>query len=195
MSSNGKNLVLILGGVSYTETSTYTLNRIYERLAEGGHQDVEVVLVDPVEWKCGNKGGVTTHHLMTLAEYMREYPPEQLMHTYRKVAIVDDIKFKDYTLRAGHLQSAEHQRLVAIAEAHRDCISWWELYGAWYQLSGIRELNHVRVREGGTYIPLRIVNTAIAARFETLAEKGLIRCFRIGEAPAPENLLTVLFYD
>ena len=190
-----KDLVLVLGGIAYHDLTILPINRFYARLAEdlrATQHAVEVILVDPEEWKHGDRDGVTTHHRMTLAEYVLAYPPEELLSKYRRVAIVDDIKFEDYRLRQAILTSPEHKRLVAVADANKDRVAWWEFYrldGDHGEIVGIREINHIR------RVPLLspIAVVILGMQMERLVRDGTVKRFCFGEAPAPEGLLAELF--
>ena len=124
--------LLILGGVSYSALPIEPINRFYKRLAENRldkktdptENRLDVELVDPEEWKYGDKGGVDRHYRMTLAEYAQEHPLDELLKKYDRVAIVDDMKFTDHRLREAIKASVEYQQLFAIADTNKDRVSW-----------------------------------------------------------------------
>ena len=90
------NLVLILGGVSHTCTLAehYKLNRLYKQLEKSAN--VEVVVVNPVTWNGGDNTGVS-HWQLTLQDYAAKDPrPTEMLASYNKIAIIDDIQFKPF---------------------------------------------------------------------------------------------------
>ncbi len=192
--------MLILGGVSHTKLLIYPLNRFYSRIAEDlrtAERDVDVVLVDPDDWEGG--GGVTKHYQMTLEDYAQDNPLDELLSKYKRVCIVDDMKFRDFRKRSAIEASDEYKQLVSIANLNKDRVSWWEFFSKdeWgeSEIIGIRELNHVRAKEGGPYINLDIIRTLMFIRFWDLYNKELIETYEFGEAPAPEGLLDKLFWS
>ena len=90
------NLVLILGGVSHTLETGYKLNLLYRQLAIDKSANVEVVVVDPDAWNGGDNTGVS-HWQLTLQDYTAKDPrPTEMLASYNKIAIIDDIQFKPF---------------------------------------------------------------------------------------------------
>jgi len=73
----------------------------------------------------------------------------------------------------------------------------WEFYrpglGPYAPVDGIRDINHVRSKPGQPFGSMKDTPVLLHIKFRSLVEEGLIKHFRFGEAPAPEDLLFALF--
>ena len=143
------NLVLILGGVSHTQAEDYRLNRLYKQLAIEKRADVEVVVVDPDTWDGGDDTGVS-HWQVTLQDCATKFPPTEMLASYNKIAIIDDIQFKPFfgSLRPTQLRdriedSAEWKQLRDMADNHPDRVTWW-LFSQRINYDLV-EINHVKI--------------------------------------------------
>ena len=196
-----KHLVLVLGGVSYAEFVITTINRMYARLAENLRDapgTADVVVVDPAEWKFGDRDGITEHYRMELQDFAEAHPLQPYLDRYDRVAIVDDLQFHKVLgarERNEIVNSDAYKQLIAYADAHRGRVAWWECFdtpqagggsrGSDTTTIGMREINNnVRQLKDGSVKP---VPMAQARLFVIL--KGSNREMYFGEAPAPANLL------
>lgn len=196
-----KHLVLVLGGVPHSEFLITTINRMYARLAEN-LRDVpgiaDVVVIDPMEWKFGDKNGITEHYRMELQDFAEAHPLQSYLDRYDRVAIVDDLQFHKVLgtrERNEIVNSDAYKHLIAYADAHRGRVAWWECFdtpqagggsrGSDTLTRGMREINNnVRHLKDGSVVPV----TMEQARLFVIL-KGSNREMYLGEAPAPADLL------
>lgn len=196
-----KHLVLVLGGVSYAEFVIFSINRMYARLAENLRDapgTADVVVVDPAEWKFGDRDGITEHHRMELQDFAEAHPLQQYLDRYDRVAIVDDLQFHK-VLGAREREEVEnsdaHKQLIAYADAHRGRVAWWEWFdtpqagggsrGSDSKTVGMREFNNnMRRLKDGSLMPVPMEQARL---FVIL--KGSNREMYFGKAPAPADLL------
>ena len=179
-----KHLVLVLGGVSHSELPITAINRMYARLAENLRDapgTAEVVVVDPEEWKFGDKNGTTKHCEMELEDFAHAHPLRPYLDGYDRVAIVDDLQFGTLGMRhrAGVVQSDAYKQLVDYADEHKGRVAWWEFFE-----TGMRELNNYATPKNET---LKINHARLVVTL-----RGPSRHMRFGEPGAPENLLDQL---
>ena len=193
-----KHLVLVLGGVSYVEFAITTINRMYARLAENLRDapgTADVVVVDPAEWKFGDRDGITEHYRMELQDFAVAPPLPPYLDRYDRVAIVDDLHFLTTRERDIVVNSNAYKQLVAYADAHRGRVAWWEPFdrpqagggsrGSDTLTRGMREINNnVRQLRDGSVKPVAMEQARL---FVIL--KGSNREMYFGEAPAPADLL------
>ena len=143
------NLVLILGGVSHTLETGYKLNLLYRQLAIDKSANVEVVVVDPDAWNGGDNTGVS-HWQLTLQDYAAKVPPTEMLASYNKIAIIDDIQFRPTELRPTEARdriedSAEWKQLRDMADDNPDRVSWW-VFSKRILNDDLFEMNHETLR-------------------------------------------------
>ena len=80
---------------------------------------------------------------------------------------------------------------------YRMTLAEWEFYrpglGPYAPVDGIRDINHVRSKPGQPFGSMKDTPVLLHIKFRSLVEEGLIKHFRFGETPAPEDLLFALF--
>ena len=194
-----KHLVLVLGGVSYAEFAIAALNRMYARLAEtlrDAPGTADVVVVDPAEWKFGDRNGITEHHRMELQDFAEAHPLQTYLNRYDRVAIVDDLQFHNGARERDEVVNGDaYKQLVAYADAHKGRVAWWEYFdaprasggsrGSDGKTIGMREINNNVTRLGdGSVIPVAMKQARLVVML-----KGSNRTLHFGEAPAPADLL------
>jgi hypothetical protein len=174
---------------------------MYARLAENLRDapgTADVVVVDPAEWKFGDRDGITEHHRMELQDFAAAHPLPPYLDRYDRVAIVDDLQFHKLLgarERDVVVNSDAYKQLVAYADAHRGRVAWWECFdtpqagggsrGSDTSTRGMREINNnVRRLKDGSVVPVKMDQARL---FVIL--KGADRYMYFGEAPAPADLL------
>ena len=154
--SQERKLVLVLGGVSHCDDPWYAINTLYRRLSENKTDAVEVVVVDPDEWLHGDAGGVT-HIKMTLDEFIKRHPLQDLQRSYDQIAVVDDIMFKIVREREAITSSDAWTALADMVDKNADTCSWW----VFHTKDELWRLSNVKNKHGGTYT----IRTANHLRF------------------------------
>jgi len=120
-----RTLVLVLGGVSHTNSPDYALNLIYKRLEERPHDSaLDVVVVDPDPWQSIPLGRVQ-HFQERLENYLAGDQIKRLFGAYETIAVIDDVFFTVGRERDAVVRHEAWRTLALAVETHLDKCTWW----------------------------------------------------------------------